>query len=380
MKAKASKYNFKPKDDVTLQFQSQPESTIAILGIDKRLTFLRDGHDIDEKSVINAVMESPTNLVPTNNFDGVNFILEMELDNFHACTDDESKIIDDALGLLGDIAQRNDKTFAVKIPDGEEIAEDPANADPEIPYIRKHFPERWMFETFNDLDENGFKEITRRIPDSMTSWVISAFSMHKSHGLALAKPIELVVSNQFFVSLNLPYSMRFGEILKLDIIVFNMMNNPQEIDANVEIIKSVAGKEQFKVVEFKTPGSCGVSLNNQNTKTIKIPHRAGSRTFFQIDPSVIGRMKIRVKVSTTVGGVLHQDAVEREIIVENEGISYYITDNHEIDYKTRNSSTLPTRTFIPPSTSDPETVLFSGTTIGHMLGNNIDANFNERDM
>lgn len=60
-----------------------------------------------------------------------------------------------------------------------------------------------------------------KVPDTITSWVASAFALSNSSGLGISEPTSLKVFQPFFVSLTLPYSVIRGEEVSLIASVFN---------------------------------------------------------------------------------------------------------------------------------------------------------------
>lgn len=79
---------------------------------------------------------------------------------------------------------------------------------------------------------NGTHTLHKKVPDTITSWVITGFSVDPVTGLGLTKnPSKLEVFQPFFVSLNLPYSIKRGEVVSVPIVVFNYM----EQDVNAEV-------------------------------------------------------------------------------------------------------------------------------------------------
>lgn len=71
----------------------------------------------------------------------------------------------------------------------------------------------------------GTKTIQKKVPDTITSWVITGFTMNDIYGLGLTKsPSTLKVFQPFFISLNLPYSIKRGEAVAIQIVVFNYMD------------------------------------------------------------------------------------------------------------------------------------------------------------
>jgi CD109 antigen len=68
------------------------------------------------------------------------------------------------------------------------------------------------------------------VPDTITSWIVSAFSLNKVNGLGLMDaPASLTVFKSFFVSTTLPYSVKRGEALTISVQVFNYLAEDQEV-------------------------------------------------------------------------------------------------------------------------------------------------------
>ena len=63
--------------------------------------------------------------------------------------------------------------------------------------------------------------IMAKVPDTITSWIASAFAMSDASGLGVSKPTSLKVFQPFFVSLTLPYSVIRGEEVSIITTVFN---------------------------------------------------------------------------------------------------------------------------------------------------------------
>lgn len=102
---------------------------------------------------------------------------------------------------------------------------------PPPPQIRKEFPETWLWQSITE-DFNGTQTIQKTVPDTITSWVITGFSIDSVNGLGLTKKPEILeVFQPFFVSLNLPYSVKRGEVLTVPVVVFNYLDD----DANTEV-------------------------------------------------------------------------------------------------------------------------------------------------
>ena len=73
----------------------------------------------------------------------------------------------------------------------------------------------------NYSDVTGKAVVMAKVPDTITSWIASAFSMSNSSGLGVSKPATLKVFQSFFVSLTLPYSVIRDEEVSIIATVFN---------------------------------------------------------------------------------------------------------------------------------------------------------------
>jgi len=88
--------------------------------------------------------------------------------------------------------------------------------------LRKKFPETWIWEEF-DSGTDGTISVVRTVPDTITSWTISAFQINEQRGIGFSDyaGVSLVVTRPFFVSMDLPTSLVQGEALNLQVNVYN---------------------------------------------------------------------------------------------------------------------------------------------------------------
>lgn len=104
----------------------------------------------------------------------------------------------------------------------------------------------------------GRQTIHKKVPDSITSWVVTGFALDPINGIGLTRqPKHLRVFKPFFVSLDLPYSVKRGEVLSVPIAVFNYM----ERSTNAEVTLH-NGDQDFEYVEMRNdvsaPSMCDV--------------------------------------------------------------------------------------------------------------------------
>lgn len=92
------------------------------------------------------------------------------------------------------------------------------------------------FHSFKPNDRyDGRALLKKTVPDTITSWVISGFSLDQVYGLGVSDvPMKLRVFRPFFLSLNIPYSVVKGEALGVQVLVHNYMNRDVVADVTLD--------------------------------------------------------------------------------------------------------------------------------------------------
>ncbi|XP_048243528.1 CD109 antigen-like isoform X2 [Haliotis rufescens] len=178
----------------------------------------------------------------------------------------------------------------------------------EVERTRVNFPETWMW-TNTTIGTDGKAVISTIVPDTITSWVASAFAVNAQSGLGIAPTsAKIRVFRPFFVSLNLPYSVTRGEQLALQAIVFNYLT--QDVDAVVSIPQS---KDYLNVV-IDANGREQTESKDQ-TQTVYVKAGGATSVYFPIVPATLGKIDLTVSARSTLAA----DAVKRQLLVEPEG-------------------------------------------------------------
>jgi len=77
---------------------------------------------------------------------------------------------------------------------------------------RTKFPETWIWDTITTDGQGNAQLSDLTVPDTITSWIVTAFSMSDDKGLGLDPTAEKIVAFQsFFIKLYLPYSVKVGD-------------------------------------------------------------------------------------------------------------------------------------------------------------------------
>lgn len=148
---------------------------------------------------------------------------------------------------------------------------------------REDLREVWLFEKL-EIGNNGTVSKSYSVPDSITSWQISAFGFNKDDGLAIMPVKKLTVKNDFFMKMVLPYSIRFMEILRLDILVYNYVDELHTLNVNVELHND--DPKEFEFIRFSTDGICVPSTdpNPIRNKSFVLEYGNVKRVSFYVRP------------------------------------------------------------------------------------------------
>lgn len=207
---------------------------------------------------------------------------------------------------------------------------------------------------------NGTVVLSKKVPDTITSWVISGFSINPDTGLGLTKaPKTLKVYQPFFISLNLPYSVKRGEIVALPVILFNYL----DVDVDAEL--TVHNDGQFEFVD------AGDDDNDDSVdgrmvdrkRNVAVTSNNGVSTMFLIKFIASGGINIRVTAVTPIAG----DAIERILKVEPEGIPQFVNEPIFVDLRETGEFDETVRIEVP-ETVVADSLKINVNAIGDLLG------------
>ncbi|KAK2864229.1 hypothetical protein Q7C36_003383 [Tachysurus vachellii] len=221
------------------------------------------------------------------------------------------------------------------------------------PHQRRNFPETWLWLDTN-MSDSTTAEFTLTVPDSMTSWVATAFVMSENLGLGLSSPAELRVSKDFFVSLNLPAYLIRGELLLLEVSLFNYM------DMDLEVLLTVDESSMFEFVTSAADQLAGVrhvSVGRQNT----------AMAMFAIRATQLGQMLISIRAMS----FLVSDIVSQTILVKPEGREQSFTQTLFLEFDPMKTSLSREVEFHFPSSAVPGSLRAQVTAVGDILGPSI---------
>jgi hypothetical protein len=135
-----------------------------------------------------------------------------------------------------------------------------------------------------------------------------------------------VVKNQFFTKVIFPYSIRFKEKLRVDVMVYNYVDTKEALDVKVTL-SDPDNKNSFRF--FENECSSTASLDTKPSKPVKVPYDNARKVSFYIQAGSDGKeyekiIRIRIEASAvTRHGEKYEDKMIRRLRVEPAGVKTY---------------------------------------------------------
>ncbi|XP_076182301.1 CD109 antigen isoform X1 [Ptiloglossa arizonensis] len=346
-----------PGENVNLVITSKPNSYVGLLGVDQRSILLKSGNDISYEQVYkelksyDTVQESP---YADSVFD--KYLWSPGSATAKEVFGESGAIIITNGYVHENVAIRQPGILEGRItgsphgastlrpdlgpPVTHKLATRPPLAGPyafsRIPppvwnkprvFLMHDILNTWLFTNFSS-GYDGKNELKRNVPDSITSWVLTAFSVNDAHGLGLIQePRKLKVFRPFFIVMDLPYSVIRGEIVAIQIVVFNYMNKAVE----AEVLLTHEG--QFDFAEISNEVHDVPKLELYRKKKVEVKANSGASVSFMIIPRDLGYITIKASANTILAG----DSVERKLLVKAEGETQYVNKATFLDLRSTSS-------------------------------------------
>ncbi|KAH8281371.1 hypothetical protein KR054_000154, partial [Drosophila jambulina] len=178
------------------------------------------------------------------------------------------------------------------------------------PVVRKNFAETWIFADIESTEEEVFKWV-KTIPDTITNWVITGFSLHPLKGLGVTnEAVNVKTFQPFFVSVRLPYSVKRGEVINVPALVFNYL--PKQLDVELTLDNQ---DDEYDFVD----ASNEVIGDQKRTQNLRVGANEAAGASFLIRPKVIGNILLKFTAISPLAG----DAVHKALKVIPEGTTQY---------------------------------------------------------
>ncbi|RWS08174.1 CD109 antigen-like protein [Dinothrombium tinctorium] len=378
----------KPRSYIDIKIASKFNSYVAVLGIDQRTLLLKSGNDI-EKSMIESDMRKRLGCNGLDHFSScvkhsfnwfsASFKRKFEESGFYIFTNkaDYKPYFEEmvpripgppGLSVIPE-SSKNPTAAKEREPDMVKSAlskpEYSASKKMKPLVVRKHFPETWIWEVI-ELNETATKTVTKKVPDAITSWFITAFSTNNEFGLGLIDEKAIVkVFRPFFIKLTLPYSVIRGEIVAIKVTVFNYMDSVQKTEVKME-----NSNKEFDFIIAEREENEITQSQDGKVRNVVVPANDGLTTTFLIKPKKVGYMKVKLSAVCDKAA----DAISDQLLVKAEGETKY--RNEAMLLKLNSGEKFSKQIQIEmPQAIVPDSERVTVTTIGDILGpaiNNLD--------
>ncbi|XP_055599438.1 thioester-containing protein 1 allele R1-like isoform X21 [Uranotaenia lowii] len=365
LKVTLSKSQAKPAEDVDITIDTNSDSYVGLLGVDQSVLLLKSGNDLTSDKVFNELK-----MYEERSYGGFRkkrFAPWYHRPNFEDFNGAGAAIMTNANEpphpwLVDRIMGGPPPGIAFAAP-APAMAGPPMSVSVPIQTdvsIRKSFPEAWIWSDFNGF--SGQKNITKKVPDTITSWIITGFSVNPVYGLGLTQqPRKLNVFLPFFVSTNLPYSVKRGEVVAIPIVVFNYMDTDQFAEVTFHNTE-----QEFEFADVENEILENPKLELFRKTSVSIPANSGKTVSFMIKPTKLGQITIKVVAVTKTAG----DGVERQLLVEPEGLPQYVNKATFMDLRSAPEVT-KNLTVEVPKNAVPDSTRIEISAIGDVLGSTI---------
>ncbi|XP_055599439.1 thioester-containing protein 1 allele R1-like isoform X22 [Uranotaenia lowii] len=365
LKVTLSKSQAKPAEDVDITIDTNSDSYVGLLGVDQSVLLLKSGNDLTSDKVFNELK-----MYEERSYGGFRkkrFAPWYHRPNFEDFNGAGAAIMTNANEPPHHpVVLKRKKKPSVVLNDPKPVMALAASAQiPKLPasakvVLRKEFPESWIWEDFKGF--SGQKNITKKVPDTITSWIITGFSVNPVYGLGLTQqPRKLNVFLPFFVSTNLPYSVKRGEVVAIPIVVFNYMDTDQFAEVTFHNTE-----QEFEFADVENEILENPKLELFRKTSVSIPANSGKTVSFMIKPTKLGQITIKVVAVTKTAG----DGVERQLLVEPEGLPQYVNKATFMDLRSAPEVT-KNLTVEVPKNAVPDSTRIEISAIGDVLGSTI---------
>ncbi|XP_017020822.1 thioester-containing protein 1 allele S1-like isoform X2 [Drosophila kikkawai] len=365
----------KPSEEVKLQVKTDPDSFVGLLGVDQSVLLLKSGNDLSRDDIFNSLNKYKTStpwqrgygkypgqtsgLVTLTNahypYSQDHNIPWRHFDYDYDNDEIAFRIIGGGRQMLGAPSgpynYRSWPAIRPAMPVGA-VRQSPTSP-PAV--IRKEFPETWIFA---DVDGEGFS-LTKKIPDTITSWVVTGFSLNPTSGIALTKnPSKIRVFQPFFVSTNLPYSVKRGEVIAVPVVIFNYLD--KTVDA--EVVMDNSDKE-YEFTEATNEVLEKAIDEVRRVKRVTIPANSGKSVSFMIRPKNVGSTTLKITATSPLAG----DTIHQKLKVEPEGVTQFENRAVFINLKDQPEVSQSLEAEIPAE-AVPQSEFIEFSVVGDLLG------------
>ncbi|XP_055840284.1 CD109 antigen isoform X8 [Episyrphus balteatus] len=313
----------KPGADVEIKVNTDPNSYVGLLGVDQSVLLLKSGNDLKKDQIFQDMSRFDSSTPWSfgyGQYPGTQAgVVTMTNANhvFH-----QRQLFRISLRGRVNMRQRINVPFSM---DNDDVPptirplstkmRTKTSSGTKLLKSRKLFSENWIFDKFKNTDGNGIT-LSKKVPDTITSWVLTGFSLNPETGLAITdEATKMKVFQPFFISTNLPYSVKRGEVIAIPVVIFNYLD--KNLDAEITMDNS---DHEYSFAEATNEVTESASDDVKRTKTLSVPSNSGQSVSFMIRTNKVGPLSLKISAISPIAG----DAIQQTLKVEPEGVTKYV--------------------------------------------------------
>ncbi|XP_015035838.2 CD109 antigen isoform X4 [Drosophila pseudoobscura] len=349
----------KPSEEIKLRVKTDADSFVGLLGVDQSVLLLKSGNDLNRDEIFNSLSKYQTTTPYRRGFGrypGETSGL-VTLTNANYPYNTAVQYADAGLYMTDNFEYEE-----AEVDDDIDTVDSHSPSETKTDIVRTNFAEIWIWHSQSTghgrTDADGFT-FAKKVPDTITSWVVTGFSLNPSSGIALTKnPSKIRVFQPFFVSTNLPYSVKRGEVIAIPVIIFNYLD--KTLDAEVTMDNT---DKEFEFTEATNEVEEKASDEVRRVKRVTIPANSGKSVSFMIRPKTVGSTTLKITATSPLAG----DTIHQKLKVEPEGVTQFVNRAVFINLKEQPEMSETLEVQIPTeAVRDSEFIEFS--VMGDLLG------------
>ncbi|KAG8240283.1 hypothetical protein J437_LFUL012760, partial [Ladona fulva] len=189
-------------------------------------------------------------------------------------------------------------------------------------HLIQDLSDTWIFTNISS-GPDGKVTLKRTLPENMTSWLVSAFSVDPVHGIGLlSQEVKIIGKKSFYMNVDFPSPVFLGEIVSISIAVSNFMSQEHSVDVMLE-----NGENAFHFVENGSKefrrDLLGNTISNLG-KLIRLPMGCGEQNMATLVPNIA--ILEYLKNTKQLTKAIENKAIEHIEIGYQQQLSYLLSD------------------------------------------------------
>ncbi|XP_046894062.1 complement C3-like [Hypomesus transpacificus] len=216
--------SYRPRDIFELKITGDPGAKVGLVVVDKGVTVLNNKHRLTQKKIWDVVEKYDTGCTAGSGQNSMGVFYDAGL-MFETNTASGTNIRTEPNCPVRTRRRRSD---------GDD--DDASYLGPDDILSRTHFPESWLWTEYTlpscplgqKCETTSTNQVTA-MPDSITTWQITAISLSKENAICVTEPFEILVLKDFFIDLRLPNSAVYNEQLEVKAVLHNYKLDPIKV-------------------------------------------------------------------------------------------------------------------------------------------------------